>query len=76
MSHSTEPTPTNEPADNDLGLEQFLSPSDDQGLSLDALSRTYAQLLGSGEDPYADGPPPDDSLDDSLADGSSSCMHQ
>jgi segregation and condensation protein B len=37
----------------DLGLEQFLAPSDDQGLSLEALSRTYAQLLGSGQDPYS-----------------------
>ncbi len=38
-----------------LGLDQFLTPSDDQGLSLEALSRTYAQLLGSGQDPYSDG---------------------
>jgi segregation and condensation protein B len=44
---------------DELGLDQFLAPADDQGLSLDALSRTYAQLLGSGEDPYPSEPDAD-----------------
>ncbi|MCO6456083.1 MAG: SMC-Scp complex subunit ScpB [Pirellulaceae bacterium] len=49
-----------------LGLEQFLAPADEQGLSLDALSRTYAQLLGSGADPYE--PASDDAADAAAGD--------
>lgn len=36
----------------DWGLEQFEAVSDEQGISLDELSRAYAQLMGKGEDPY------------------------
>jgi segregation and condensation protein B len=38
--------------DSDLGLEQFESVAGDQGISLDELSRAYAELIGKGEDPY------------------------
>ncbi len=38
--------------EQDLGLEQFVTPDDDQGISLDELSEAYAELLGQGEDPY------------------------
>ena len=44
-----------EPND-DLGLDEFESISDDQGLSLEELSRAYAELMGKGQDPYE--PPP------------------
>jgi segregation and condensation protein B len=37
---------------SDLGLGQFESVADDQGISLEELSRTYAQLMSKGEDPY------------------------
>jgi segregation and condensation protein B len=35
----------------DLGLDQFES-ADDHGLSLEELSRAYAELIGGGNDPY------------------------
>jgi len=38
--------------DEQLGLEQFGSVDDDQGISLDELSQAYAELIGKGEDPY------------------------
>ncbi len=38
--------------DGSLDLSDFDAASDDQGLSLDALSETYAELLGQGDDPY------------------------
>lgn len=46
---------SNEPEapDEELGLEEyFAAEPDDQGLSLDALSKAYADLIDSGEDPY------------------------
>jgi segregation and condensation protein B len=36
----------------ELGLDQFESVPDDQGISLEELSAAYAQLLGKGADPY------------------------
>jgi len=46
--------PTNEQGTppNDLGLEGFTNPPDDQGLSLEDLSKAYAQLIDGGTDPY------------------------
>jgi segregation and condensation protein B len=38
--------------DEDLGLEQFESVAGDQGISLDELSKAYAELIGKGDDPY------------------------
>lgn len=40
------------PATADLGLEQFGSVGDDHGISLDELSKAYAELIGKGNDPY------------------------
>jgi segregation and condensation protein B len=37
---------------DDLALEQFQEVSDDQGLSLDELSESFARLLGAGDVPY------------------------
>ncbi len=44
----------------DLGLGQFESVPDDQGVSLEELAAAYAQLLGKGADPYepAEAEPP------------------
>jgi segregation and condensation protein B len=39
-------------SNDDLGLDQFDAISDDQGLSLEELSRAYAELMGKGQDPY------------------------
>lgn len=36
----------------EVELQSFESAPDDQGLSLDALSETYAELIGRGDDPY------------------------
>ncbi len=36
----------------ELGLAQFESIADEQGISLDELSQAYAKLLGKGNDPY------------------------
>ncbi|MCH5373427.1 MAG: hypothetical protein JJ992_05590, partial [Planctomycetes bacterium] len=41
-------------ADEQLGLDDFLTPPEDQGLSLDELTKAYADLLGRGEDPYTE----------------------
>ncbi len=38
--------------ETELGLDQFESVPDDQGISLEELSAAYAQLLGKGADPY------------------------
>jgi segregation and condensation protein B len=35
-----------------FGLDHFEAVSGEQGISLDELSRAYAQLIGKGEDPY------------------------
>jgi segregation and condensation protein B len=45
------------PLAEDLGLAQFEAVADDQGISLDDLSKAYAALLGKGDDPYE--PPPE-----------------
>ncbi|MCA9264370.1 MAG: SMC-Scp complex subunit ScpB [Planctomycetales bacterium] len=42
-------------------LESFASPSDEDGLSLDDLSESFAQLLGQGKDPYSSNSTIDDS---------------
>ena len=41
-----------ESSTEDLGLEQFESIADDQGISLDELSKAYAELIGKGSDPF------------------------
>lgn len=41
----------------DLGLEQFGAVPDDHGVSLDELSRAYADLIARGDDPYEAAPP-------------------
>jgi segregation and condensation protein B len=38
--------------DNDLGLQAFRQPPEDAGLSLDRLTEAFAEMLGSGSDPY------------------------
>lgn len=45
------------PLAEDLGLGQFEVIADEQGISLDDLSKAYAALLGKGDDPYE--PPPE-----------------
>lgn len=55
------PTPPDRPESveaDGLDLEGFQRPPADRGLSLDDLSQAFAQMLGSGLDPYQ--PPPDD----------------
>ncbi|MGE0756922.1 MAG: SMC-Scp complex subunit ScpB [Pirellulaceae bacterium] len=39
-------------AGDDLGLERFQTPADDEGLSLEELSTAYAELLNRGACPY------------------------
>lgn len=60
------------PEEDEFGLVQLTS-DDDQGLSLDELSRTYAELINRGSDPYVEPeapaeisqpPPPEDDDDD------------
>ncbi len=36
----------------DFGLQHFAAVSDEQGISLDELSKAYAALIGKGDDPY------------------------
>ena len=56
--------------DPSFELDEFQHPSEDQGLSLDELTKAYADLLNRGEDPYdtlpddAIGEEPQDDLDD------------
>ena len=38
--------------DEDLGLDEFANLPEDQGLSLDALSEAYAELIDRGSEPY------------------------
>ncbi len=38
--------------DDGFGLEQFETIADDQGISLDELSKAYAELIDKGDDPY------------------------
>lgn len=54
---------------DDLGLEAFQGQPDDQGLSLNALSEAYAELLDRGDDPYEErkGPEPTDLADSLIA---------
>lgn len=40
----------------ELGLEQFGAIPDDHGVSLEELSRAYAELISAGEDPYQAAP--------------------
>lgn len=47
------PTPPPAPAPSDLGLQHFVAPPEDVGLSLEELSEAYASLLSGGADPYA-----------------------
>jgi len=53
MSNSHRSRGTAEQPPDGLGLDDFVEP-DDQGLSLDELSRAYAVLLKKGTDPYPD----------------------
>lgn len=46
-----------------LDLDDFRNPPEDQGLSLNELSRAYAELLDRGDDPYEGEPPADDEDD-------------
>jgi segregation and condensation protein B len=50
MASSIRPSDA-EQVQESLGLDDFVEP-DDQGLSLDELSRAYAAVLGKGADPY------------------------
>lgn len=61
-----EAAPAPPPAE-ELGLDEFQSAPDDAGLSLDALSSAFAEMLGGGDDPYADAPPPADAVVDPAA---------
>lgn len=57
---------TDQQDDNDQEIEPaaFLAaPPDDQGLSLDELSRAYADLLAGGDDPFAETSEPEPSSD-------------
>src|SRR5690606_370718 len=40
----------------DLGLESFGAVPDDHGISLEELSRAYAELIAGGDDPYEPAP--------------------
>lgn len=53
--------------EQDLGLEQFVNPDDDQGISLDELSEAYAELLSQGDDPYHETPKEEDAGEQSDA---------
>ncbi len=53
---------------SDLGLDPLDNVEDDQGISLEELSRTYAELVGSGLDPYEALPPPEDDVATLVAD--------
>lgn len=48
----TDERPPDEPKSTEPELDPLGSAIDDQGISLEELSRTYAQLIGKGEDPY------------------------
>ena len=50
--HESHPNTAAETTDSDFGLGDFHTPSDDEGVSLDELSNAYAELIGSGQDPY------------------------
>lgn len=41
-----------EPADNAFGWGEAAAAPDDQGLSLEQLNQAFAQMLGTGDDPY------------------------
>ncbi len=58
--------PDSEAAEN-LGLDGFLQPADDDGLSLDELSQAYADLLKQGDDPYQPDAPRAESSPDAVA---------
>lgn len=62
------------PAD-DLGLDGFTNPPDDQGLSLEDLSEAYAQLIDAGDDPYQKVAPPEDA-DDAAGDAEDETIEQ
>lgn len=47
-----EPREDETPPPADLGLEGFVHPPDEHGLSLENLSEAYAQLIDGGADPY------------------------
>ena len=63
--NESNPNTAAETTDSDFGLRDFHTPSDDEGVSLDELSNAYAELIGSGQDPY-DSKSSD--TDDDLAD--------
>ncbi len=46
----------NETSDGPWGLDDFQTSPGDRGLSLDELSKAYADLLGRGDDPYSELP--------------------
>lgn len=50
--NESHPKTAAETTDSDFGLGDFHTPSDDEGVSLDELSNAYAELIGSGQDPY------------------------
>lgn len=50
MTKQHEPAPASEPS---TGLEAISRPAGDAGLSLDELSAAFAEMLNTGEDPYA-----------------------
>lgn len=51
MAKSSQPDP--QPPDEALGLDAFRHKPEDEGLSLEQLSAAFAQMMGSGHDPYA-----------------------
>jgi segregation and condensation protein B len=57
MAHPPRSDDIHEPSFPSLGLDDFAEP-DDQGLSLDELSRAYEVLLHKGADPYPQSVPP------------------
>ncbi len=55
----SESNPSNE--EQPLGLDAFQQPPADRGLSLNELSEAFAEMLGSGQDPYAE---PEEEVDE------------
>jgi segregation and condensation protein B len=43
--------------EEELGLDDFRNPTEDQGLSLEAISAAFARMIDDGKDPYDQTPP-------------------
>lgn len=68
MAKKKKPAPERaQPTGEELGLGEFKAPPVDEGLSLDKLSEAFAEMLGGGDDPYAEAPADATPTDDPAA---------